>query len=206
MRYFIGSGLREFAEYVELAGNSPLTELFKSNCSRTLITSGEVRPTDVVPVIAPDQKGNRSVYPMKWGFTLPNSNKPLPNARVETAAIKPTFAESWARRRCVIPSSYYFEWEHYKTDDGKTKTGDKFMIHPAGSNITWLCGLYRFEHDLPVFTVLTKTPSQEVSKIHDRMPFILPEDKINEWISPSSKPESLLPYALTDMVLEKSGS
>jgi hypothetical protein len=33
--------------------------------------------------------------------------------------------------------------------------------------------------------------------------FIMPEEKIDEWISPDSKPEDILPYALTDMIMEK---
>ena len=31
----------------------------------------------------------------------------------------------------------------------------------------------------------------------------MPEEKIDEWISPDSKPEDILPYALTDMIMEK---
>lgn len=30
----------------------------------------------------------------------------------------------------VIPASYYFEWEHFKSADGKTKTGGKYAIQP----------------------------------------------------------------------------
>ncbi len=37
------------------------------------------------------------------------------------------------------------------------------------------------------------------------MPVILSEDKIDEWINPESDPESLIPYALTNMIAEKAG-
>ena len=40
------------------------------------------------------------------------SSSPMVNARMETASTKPTFKESWERRRCIVPASYYFEWEH----------------------------------------------------------------------------------------------
>jgi putative SOS response-associated peptidase YedK len=69
--------------------------------------------------------------------------------------------------------------------------------------VTWLCGLYRIEDTFPVFTVLTREPSEELSRIHDRMPLIMPKERIDEWISPDSKPEDLLSYALTDMIMEK---
>lgn len=205
-RFFIDNSLTEYKDLFALARKSATADRFMNYYSKPLKTSGEVRPTDVCPVIAPDSRGNKAVFAMKWGFTLPNSNQPLVNARVETASIKPTFAESWSRRRCIIPASCYFEWKHYKTVDGKEKTGDKYLIQPKGDTITWLCGLYRIEGDIPVFAVLTREPSEEISQIHDRMPLILPESRIDEWITPSVKPDTLLPYALTDMVMEKADS
>ena len=143
---------------------------------------------------------------MKWGFTLQGSSQPLVNARVETAASKPTFKESWIRHRCVVPASWYYECKHYQTSDGKTKTGDKYLIQPKDSSVTWLCGLYRIEGDLPVFTILTKAPTEELAQIHDRMPLILPESLIDDWINPSLQPEKLIPHVLTDMVIERATS
>ncbi len=32
---------------------------------------------------------------------------------------------------------------------------------------------------------------------------MLPEDRIDDWINPYSKPEEVLPYALSDMIIEK---
>lgn len=52
-----------------------------------------------------------------------------------------------------LPS--YFEWEHISLSNGKTKTGNKYLIQPKGSSMTWLCGLYRIEDRLPVFVILT---------------------------------------------------
>ena len=69
--------------------------------------------------------------------------------------------------------------------------------------MTWLCGLYRIENGLPVFVVLTREPGEELRFLHDRMPLIMPERLVDEWIRPEVKPESLLPYALTDMAFEK---
>ena len=161
---------------------------------------GEIRPTDVVPVIAPNRAGTRAVYPMKWGYS---GKSLLMNARSETAAEKPTFREDWARHRCIVPASWYFEWEHHVGNDGKKYTGDKYMIQPKGSAMTWLCGLYRIENGLPVFVILTRAPGEEIRFIHDRMPLIMPRDLVNDWIRPDVKPEDLLPYALTDMVYEK---
>jgi putative SOS response-associated peptidase YedK len=140
---------------------------------------------------------------MKWGFTLKGTGQPLVNARTETAAVKPSFRKEWLSHRCIVPASWYFEWEHFTDPSGKKKTGSKYCIQPAGAHITYLCGLYRFEDEYPVFTVLTREPSDELRRIHDRMPLILPENLINDWIRPDSKPEELISYALTDMIYEK---
>ena len=77
------------------------------------------------------------------------------------------------------------------------------MIQPKNSTMTWLCGLYRIEEGLPVFVVLTREPGEEIRFIHDRMPLILPENLVGQWIRPDTRPESLLEYALTEMVYEK---
>jgi putative SOS response-associated peptidase YedK len=173
---------------------------------RPLKTEGEVCPTDIAPVIAPDNNHSPTVFPMIWGFTNPRERgKPLVNCRVETAGFKPFWKESWQRRRCIIPCSYYFEWEHFKSADGRVKTGDKYAIQPRGCTVTWLCGLYRIEDGYPVFVVLTKEPTAELSKIHDRMPLMLPKERIDEWISPASDPAEIVPFALSDMVMEKAG-
>jgi len=71
--------------------------------------------------------------------------------------------------------------------------------------VTWLCGLYRIENGLPVFVILTREPGEGIRFLHDRMPLILPGDLVDAWIRPDTKPEELLPYALTDMVFEKAG-
>ena len=194
----------ELRPYIDRAFHSPLKDRMVAKMGRPLVTEGEVRPTDIAPVVAPDNSHRPTVYPMIWGFTNPQEGgKPLVNCRVETAGFKPFWRESWQRRRCIIPCSYYFEWEHYTGNDGKMHTGDKYMIRPDGSSMTWLCGLYRIEEGLPYFVILTREPGEEIRFIHDRMPLIMPEQLVNEWIRPDVKPEELLPYALTDMIFEK---
>ncbi len=163
-------------------------------------SSGDIRPTDLVPVIALNRSGKKSVFPMKWGFT---EKSLLMNARVETADAKPTFKEAWQRHRCIIPASYYFEWEHLITGDGKKHTGDKYRIQPKGSQITWLCGLYRFENDMPVFTILTKEADEGIRFIHDRMPLIMPDHLVDEWIKLEADPKKLIKESVKEIIAEK---
>ena len=188
----------ELRPIVEEMNRSPLMRKWQDKAK--VKSYGEIFPTDVVPVIAPNRSGLRTVYPMKWGYS---GKSLLMNARSETAAEKPTFRDDWARHRCIVPASWYFEWEHYPGSDGKKHTGDKYMIHPKDSAVTWLCGLYRIENGLPVFVILTREPGEALRFLHDRMPLIMPEELVTEWIRPDRKPEELLPSALTDMDFEK---
>lgn len=48
-------------------------------------TKGEVRPTDIIPVVANSPSMAITAYAMKWGYTMPDG-KPMFNARSETAA------------------------------------------------------------------------------------------------------------------------
>ena len=188
----------ELRPIVEEMNRSPLMRKWQDKAK--VKSYGEIFPTDVVPVIAPNRSGLRTVYPMKWGYS---GKSLLMNARSETAAEKLTFREDWVRHRCIVPASWYFEWEHYPGSDGKKHTGDKYMIHPKDSAVTWLCGLYRIENGLPVFVILTREPGEALRFLHDRMPLIMPEELVTEWIRPDRKPEELLPRALTDLDFEK---
>ena len=198
----------ELRPYIEAANRSSLKDRLVSKLARPLVTEGEVRPTDLVPVIAPSSKSlEPTVFPMVWGFTIPRRQTSLFNARVESATEKPTFKESWEKRRCIVPASWYYEWEHLiNASTGKSKTGDKYMIQAKGSNVIYLAGLYRLEEiagiQVPVFTILTREPSDEIRFIHDRMQVMLPKEYIREWVNPNGKPEEIIRAAQTEMVFE----
>ena len=146
---------------------------------------------------------------MKWGFRRPappgKSAGLLINARTETAADKPTFREAWAGHRCAVPASWYFEWDHPLTPDGRKKAGQKYAIRPAGDGILWLAGLYRMEEGLPVFVILTRPAEEGLSWMHDRMPLMLPEPAALEWIRPGADPAALSGQCLTGMEWKPAG-
>ena len=193
----------ELRPIVEAAQQSRLYQNNIQKLPKPLTTEGEVFPDSLVPVLASSKTGQKAVFPMLWGYHFPGIARTVANARIETAAEKPSFKDGWAAHRCVIPASWYYEWEHTLTPSGKPKTGDKYAIMPKDGTLTWLCGLYRMENDYPHFVILTREPGESVAFIHDRMPFILPETEIDNWIDPNRNPHMLLDAALTDMVCEK---
>ena len=203
VRFIMYSQPRDQDDFISEMMQSSLIKKFR-DAGASVLTGGEARPTNVVPVIAPDRNGIKTVFPMRWGFRVPGLSLVV-NARTETAAVRPTFRDAWRQHRCAIPAESYSEWEHIATPNGKTRTGDKFSIHPIEEPVTWLCGLYRIEDGLPVFTVLTREPSESVRHIHDRMPLILPGSFVDDWVDPNRKAEDLLTHAVTALAADRMG-
>lgn len=201
-RFYIKENDPDFAPIVDGAEKSGLYPRVQKAHPAPLVRSGEVRPTDVAAVLAMDKRQKPTLFPMIWGFTTPGRNVPIINARAESAAEKPTFREAWEKHRCIIPASWYFEWQHLPSEDGRSTIKTKYAIQPKDGNITYLCGLYRIENGLPVFVILTKEAGEDVAHIHDRMPLILPKEAIKAWINPSVSAKTVLPYALTAMKAE----
>ena len=166
------------------------------------VTEGELRPTDVAPVLAADRQGGARIFPMRWGFAM-QGRAPLINARTETAAEKPAFREAWAAHRCAVPASWYYEWKHDANPDTGKLRKTKYAIRPREEGLTWLCGLYRIENGLPAFVILTREPSPDAAFVHDRMPLILPRQAVSDWIRPDADPRALLPRAVTALRVEK---
>ena len=138
-------------------------------------TWGEIFPGAGVPALCLSRAGNVRAFAMEWGYAMPDGKR-LINARSETAAEKPMFRESMRARRCLLPMSAYFEWEH------RGRERIKYRIAPEAGGLHYLAGLYRFEGNYPVCTVLTADAAPEIAFIHHRMPVILPEEKKELWL------------------------
>ncbi len=145
------------------------------------VARGEVFPTQTVAALALSKQGKAEAFPMRWGYTLGNG-KQLINTRSETAAEKPLFRDSFARRRCLIPASWYYEWQ--RTEKGRPR----YALRPEWDGPVWLMGIYRFEEGqrLPALSVLTRAAAPEIAFIHDRMPVICPPDRREEWLDQST--------------------
>lgn len=105
--------ISELRPYIEATRKMSIAEQMMRQHARPAAMTGEIRPTDMAAVIAPNKHGERSVFPMLWVLYGGNLYKPLVNCRVETAKVKPLWSNSWKQHRCVIPASYYFEWQHF---------------------------------------------------------------------------------------------
>ena len=173
-----------------------IDELNRKKTPEGLKTSGEIFPSDIVPVLANSRKQDVQPFAMRWGYAFPNG-RPIINARSETAAQKPMFKDGMRQRRCVIPASHYFEWERR----GAART--KYAIRPAHADTLYLAGIYHLEnHDgviVPAFTILTRDAAPSIAFIHPRMPVLLPADAAPDWLNPGYNAEEVIAAALTDM-------
>ena len=198
-RYYVEMS-PELRPIIEEANRSPLRDRMTAALSAPFVSSGEVFPGQIAPVIATSRRGARAAFPMFWGFRTPGLRSLVLNARVETAASRSLFRDSWASHRCVIPASWYLEWEHIPLPNGKKKTGPRYAISPREAPRIFMAGLYRLENGYPSFVVLTREPAENIRFIHDRMPLLLPESLVDPWICPDAVPEDLASHALTDVI------
>ncbi len=141
-----------------------------------------------------------------WADSLAVGNM-MVNARAETLTSKPAFREAFAKRRCIVPISGFYEW---RTHAPARARGSRSARHPPKQPFyirrpddapMLLAGLWERWHDRatptapPVdsFTIITCPPNAFMARLHDRMPVILAPHAAELWLDPSAGPESLAP-------------
>ena len=187
---------RYFMDEDDIELREIIAEVNRRLPNATVRASGEVRPADVAPVLAPDRRRRPSAFAMGWGYALPDGRRVI-NARSETAAEKPLFREGMAGRRCVVPASRYFEWER------RSGARTKYAMGDAAGGLIYMAGLYRMEAGGPTFTILTRESAPNIAFIHDRMPVLLPKALVPAWLDPSADARPLLDGALTGVTFAK---
>lgn len=165
----------------------------KSLSEDSALSIGEVQPGQSAAVIALNRRMNRHAFVMRWGYRF--DKKLIFNARSETAHEKSMFSASTAVRRCLIPASAYFEWDH------RQKPYVKYRFHVPERKMIYLAGLYRFEQDTqqPAFTILTRQATEELSCFHDRMPVIIPASMTDTWLDQAQDYRELITHAHTEI-------
>lgn len=174
--------------------------------------SWNIAPTDPVYAIMertprteddPDREGDpvRQLRALRWGL-VPSWAKDekigsrMINARMETVAEKPAFRKAFASRRCILPADGYYEWYVLDQLDAKGKQRKQpFFIHPDDGGVLAMAGLYEIWRDPSkpedaedrfrwTCTVLTTEATDELGRIHDRMPLLVDPGSRAEWLDP----------------------
>ena len=142
-----------------------------------------VAPTQPVLCVGLSREGKTAPARMRWGLVPPWATEPRPaliNAKVETAADKPAFAEALRQRRCLVPADGFFEW-------GQLPGGKRPYHFRLGGGLFAFAGLWgswRPPSGPPLLgcALLTTEANAAVRPIHARMPVILPPERYATWI------------------------
>lgn len=135
------------------------------------------------PVVA-TRTDEVEALPMQFGHTIPGVGKVVGNARAETILEKRTFQKQLASHRCLIPTTGFIDWE---TDDQGNKWPHLFTLSHGRSYsmaAIWNPGSEK-DQVKPHFYIVTVSPNELVGKYHDRMPLILPENRLARWLDPA---------------------
>lgn len=148
-----------------------------------------IAPTQDVAAVRQAEDGSRHLGLLHWGLVPfwakeKSIGNRMINARSETAAEKPSFRNALKRRRCLILADGFFEWKKM----GGAK--QPFYIHLEDRRPFAFAGLWERwdkgeDGPLESCTILTTSPSESISHLHDRMPVILPRAGYDTWLDAS---------------------
>ena len=168
-----------------------------------------VAPTKRVYIVVDrerDEVRERSLEVARWGLVPSWAKDPaigsrLVNARAETLAEKPSFRTAFAKRRCLVPADGFYEWyqpEGGAGGGGRAPAKQPFFIARRDGHPLAMAGLYEWWADperakddperwLLTCTVITTNATDEVGRIHDRMPMAVRREDWPRWLDPSSE-------------------
>lgn len=157
-----------------------------------------IAPTQ--PVLALTNEGTRDATLLRWGLIPswakdPKMGSRMINARSETLAEKPAFKTAFRRRRCVIFADGFYEWQK-RPDGGKSP----MFIHLQDETPFVFAGLWEAwkapdaDDWLRTCTIITTSPNDFMAPIHNRMPVILDQTGMADWLTPGEvDPRALQP-------------
>ena len=157
-----------------------------------------VAPTQDVPVVRVGKEGGREFVMLHWGLVpfwakdRAIGNRMI-NARVESVADKPAYRDAFRRRRCLVLTDGWYEWQ--LAVDGK----QPWFIHRQDAQPFAFAGVWESWTDrengtqLESCTIVTGTAAKAIHDIHPRMPIPLADTVWDEWLDNSrSDPGKLL--------------
>ena len=144
--------------------------------------SGDICPTNTAPVISA-ASGHLQLEENRWGYPVMNKKGVIINARSETVHEKRMFRAGIERGRIVIPAVHFYEWNPQKTKYTFSRK-DKALLYLAG-----IADVFERERR---FVILTTQANASMEKVHDRMPLILEQGQIQDWLWDDNATDSIL--------------
>ena len=118
------------------------------------------------------------------------------NARTEDVATKPLFRDAFAKRRCVVPATAWYEFR------GARGHKESFAFQLPDHPLFGFAGVWEVWRDpesgerVSSFAIITTTPSELASKFHNRMPVVISPRNYAHWLDPSEHDIAALRHLL----------
>jgi putative SOS response-associated peptidase YedK len=140
-----------------------------------------IAPTQHVPVIV-RQRGETLLDEFRWGL-IPFWAKDAIHAESETIHEKKVFRRLIGKTRCVIPCNGFYHWKKV----GKSLQPVRFVMRNKG--VFGMAGLYDIWRDprgneTRTCTLVTTRSNGMLTDYTERMPVILDESSMQEWLTP----------------------
>lgn len=115
------------------------------------------------------------------------------NATAERLLESKLFKQPALKRRCLVLSSGFYEWRHYKPEGAKKEVAYPYYISLKDQPYFFMAGIYQPWVDIEsgetmdTFSIVTTKANCLIEQIHNkkkRMPTILNEAQASEWLKP----------------------
>jgi putative SOS response-associated peptidase YedK len=111
------------------------------------------------------------------------------NARAETVHKLPLFREAFAKHRCLIPATGFYEWQ--KRDDGK----QPYRFRRRDLEPFAFAGVWEFTRlggeDILSTAMIVREANPLVGGVHDRMPVMLMSEDDDRWLGTTTDIDEL---------------
>ncbi|KRW98160.1 Protein of unknown function DUF159 [Pseudocohnilembus persalinus] len=145
------------------AGDQFVQEINQDNFDPNLLQDDQDKLQNI-------EEGDRVVDFLKFGYQMQGGPLIL-NVKSEEASSKPTFKPLINKNRCVVMAQGYYEW-----DSNKNPHSFKYK----NNETIYIAALYNNQDNV---MLLTREAKGTLGKVHQRMPVVLKQDQIEEWLN-----------------------
>ena len=155
-----------------------------------------VAPTQPIPIVRL-HNGKRSFALMRWGLLPywvkdPKTFSLLINARGESVLEKPAFRNAMRRRRCLIPTDGFYEWQSTGPGSGAGATRRPYFVRakreangtapPLAFAGLWETWVGPNGEELDTAAIVTTRANRMLAPLHDRMPVFVAPQAFELWL------------------------
>jgi putative SOS response-associated peptidase YedK len=146
-----------------------------------------VTPMRFATVVRLNEDEIRETARMRWGFARMSANDPVSrpdhiHARAETIDSKPTFRESFERRRGLLIVKTFNEGEEITPRRTLQHIVAPLDGQPLAIAVIWERWVNAKDDELLTFVMVTTPANALIGRITDRMPAVVPEVHWPKWL------------------------